>query len=243
LAGGAVTALLLAAVASLALVALLQIWPASGTAASFVVLGLRAHIPPDDDLIALVALAGFVGGCLHSLRSVAWYVGNRTLRWSWLPSYFLFPVVGALISVIFYLVLRGGFAGGPTSTTQVNPYAMAAIGALTGMFSSQAAEKLRSVFETLLTKVAPGADHTPPAKTLIAGISPTRGPCGSTVIVSGSGLSGTIAARFGPIAAQTPQVVSDSEVHIVVPAGASTGPITVSTPTGQTDSPLFIVET
>jgi hypothetical protein len=50
-------------------------------------------------LLLIVALAGALGGQVRSLRSLAWYVGNRILRRSWLILYILTPLVGATLAL------------------------------------------------------------------------------------------------------------------------------------------------
>jgi hypothetical protein len=77
----------------------------------------------------------------------------------------------------------------------------------------------------------------------ISGLSPTSGPVGTTVTISGSGLAVATEVRFtGALAT----VVSNSDTQLVVtvPSGATTGPITIVTPNGQTSSATpFIVTT
>jgi hypothetical protein len=57
-------------------------------------------------LFVVVILLGALGGVLHALRSLYWYVGNRNLKMSWLLVYFLLPLIGASFAVVFYVVLR-----------------------------------------------------------------------------------------------------------------------------------------
>jgi hypothetical protein len=208
----------------------------------YVVLGVHVSLPAENDLFALVALAGAIGGFIHSMRSVSWYVGNRTLRRSWLLLYALLPAVGALMATVFYLVLRGGLVAGQDAATDINPYGVTAIAALVGLFSSQASEKLKAVFETLLSKPPPGSDNTPPARPTVTGLNPTHGRVGSKLTLSGSGLSGASAAHFGHLSAPGLQVASDSELVVSVPPGAETGPVTITTPDGSIESASFTVD-
>jgi hypothetical protein len=92
----------------------------------------------------VVALAGALGASLHSLRSASRYIGERYLFRSWLPFYVLLPFVGAILSTIVYLVLRAGLITGGSASQ--DPFGFAAVAALVGLFSSQAAEKLKEVF-------------------------------------------------------------------------------------------------
>src|SRR5262245_49150673 len=75
----------------------------------------------DSALLRIVLLAGALGGLLHAIRSFVWYVGNRDLRWSWVPTYLTLPIVGALLAAVTYLVVRAGFVGF-TSPTAPSPY-------------------------------------------------------------------------------------------------------------------------
>jgi hypothetical protein len=109
-----------------------------------------------------VALAGGLGGLIHTVRSFAWYVGNRELRWSWVPYNALLPVVGALAGTVFYLVLRAGLFSPSTSVQQASPFGFAAIAILAGLFSSQAFEKLRQLAGEIFTESPPGEDHVDP---------------------------------------------------------------------------------
>ena len=60
-------------------------------------------------LLLLVIFGGALGTLVHCLRSVYWYIGNRSLIKSWTAMYFMMPFAGAALSLVFYLVVRGGF--------------------------------------------------------------------------------------------------------------------------------------
>jgi hypothetical protein len=112
-------------------------------------------------LLLIVILAGALGSLVHDIRSVYWYIGNRALVKSWLAMYLLLPFTGATLSLVFYLVIRGGFFSPQSSFEQTSPFGFAAFAALIGMFSPQAVLKLREVAETLLSKPQPGANAKP----------------------------------------------------------------------------------
>jgi hypothetical protein len=100
--------------------------------------------------------------------------------------------IGVALALLFYLVLRGGLivpslpnGSAATDTTRLlNPYGIAAISAMAGMFSKQATDKLREIFDTLfrtrepvsradpLARATPGISGTEPAKLAVGG-SPT----------------------------------------------------------------------
>jgi hypothetical protein len=69
----------------------------------------------------------------------------------------------------------------------------------------------------------------------ISSISPTSGPVGTSVAITGTGLSGITSVRFGGVSAAF-TVVSATRVNATVPSGAKTGAITVSGPNGSATS-------
>jgi hypothetical protein len=107
----------------------------------------------------VVALAGALGGLIHTIRSIAWYIGSRRLRWSWIPFYVLLPVVGALGGTVFYLVFRAGLFSPSTDVQQASPFGFAAVAVLVGLFSEEAMNKLREVAQNLFASTPPGPDH------------------------------------------------------------------------------------
>jgi hypothetical protein len=169
--GIVVLAVILAAFSGLLAYTLLQFWPLTGSSGgaqvsaipSFNYFGFSLSMPDDARIFIVVVMAGAIGGAIHSLRSLMWYVGNRNLLWSWVPMYCLLPVIGALLAAIFYVVLRGGLLTVQTPTSNLNVYGFAAVGALVGLFSEQAAAKLRDVFSTIFAPAEHGSGHVPPA--------------------------------------------------------------------------------
>jgi len=116
---------------------------------------------PDLRMLLTVLLAGTVGSLVHTLTSFGDYVGNRRLSVSWMWWFVLRTPIGIALALVSYLILRGGLIA-PTlqaakdgdlqgATVLLNPYGIAAFAALAGMFSRQATDKLREVFETLFT--------------------------------------------------------------------------------------------
>ncbi|HNG34290.1 MAG TPA: putative Ig domain-containing protein, partial [Blastocatellia bacterium] len=62
----------------------------------------------------------------------------------------------------------------------------------------------------------------------VAGITPTTGPVGSVVSITGTGFTGVTEVKFTSNLTATFQVVSDTQINATVPAGAVTGPLTIS---------------
>jgi hypothetical protein len=105
-------------------------------------------------------LAGAFGSYVHAATSFVTYVGNRTLRASWTWWYLLRPVLGMVLAVIFYFVVRGGLLSAGAAASEVSPFGIAAVAGLVGMFSKQATDKLQEVFDNLFrTKAGEGDDQ------------------------------------------------------------------------------------
>lgn len=146
---------------------LLSIWPADSTAqagsSSVAILwgALAVSISPNDRMMLIAILMGIVGAMVHAMTSFADFVGNRRLARSWLPWYFLRPVIGSGLSLFFYVGFRAGLlTGSSTTSADINPFGIAAIGGLAGMFSKQATDKLSEVFSTMFkTSSATGDDQ------------------------------------------------------------------------------------
>jgi hypothetical protein len=113
----------------------------------------------------VVALGGALGGFVHTLRSLSWYVGNRRLRWSWLPFNLTLPVVGALAGTVFYVVLRAGLFSSSTSVDAASPFGFTAVALLAGLFSEQAMEKLRQLAAEIFAEPPQGEDSVPSEET------------------------------------------------------------------------------
>jgi IPT/TIG domain len=187
-------------------------------------------------LFLVVALAGTLGGLVYALRSLAWYTGNRNLKYSWLLTYLLQPVVGAALAIITYVVARGGLIVVTTqaSSDTVNPFGFAAIGGLVGLFSNQAAEWLKRIFEQVFTAAPKGKD----AAVEITAFDPAEGAAGTLVVIQGTGFTGVQTVTFGGVEATGVTQATDTELRVVVPDGARAGPspITVTSPLGTATS-------
>jgi hypothetical protein len=70
----------------------------------------------------------------------------------------------------------------------------------------------------------------------ITGFSPSSGPVGTVVKITGNTFTGTTSVTFGGIAATSFTFVKDTEVDATVPTGAVTGPIAVTTGAGTATS-------
>jgi len=80
-----------------------------------------------------------------------------------------------------------------------------------------------------------GTTSTTPGAPAVTSFSPTSGPVGTSVTITGSAFTGATSVAFGGVAA-TFAVVSDTQITASVPTGAGSGPISVATPYGATRS-------
>lgn len=201
---------------------------------------LPAVIYLETRLLLLVMLAGALGSLMHSLRSLYWYTGNRMMVWSWVGFYLLLPFTGAMLAVIFYFVVRGGFFSPQASFDNTSPFGFAALSALVGLFSPQATLKLKEIAETIFTKPGAGTD-TKPQEALSASsdaeavqstptISSVTNPSGSTgdpVKVAGTGFASGVIVKFGGLPGNVTNV-ADTTIDVVIPApAAGPGPVDV----------------
>jgi hypothetical protein len=99
--------------------------------------------------LLLVMVAGALGSYIHLATSFADYLGNRQFVKSWGWWYILRPFIGMALAIMFYFAARGGLIAGTTGAENLSPYGIAAIAGLAGLFSKQATDKLREVFENL----------------------------------------------------------------------------------------------
>lgn len=120
----------------------------TGNERTFDWLGFTYHLTPDAALILLVVLVSALGSFVHAATSFADYVGNRQLKISWVWWYLLRVLVGSSLALIFYFAVRGGFFANDASSGAINPYGIAAVSGLVGLFSKQATDKLREIFDT-----------------------------------------------------------------------------------------------
>jgi hypothetical protein len=78
----------------------------------------------------------------------------------------------------------------------------------------------------------------------ITSFTPTFGPVGTSVVITGNNFMGATAVTFNNVNATSFTVNSNTQITAVVPTGAATGPIKVTTPGGSvTSSTNFTVST
>ena len=99
----------------------------------------------------------FAAGLGSSITTILGYLRHASVLQdfdaAYTPWYVARLLMGMLLGLIFYFVVKGGLlavsAGAGGAQEPLNLWALAAIGALVGLFSKNAIEKLRELFNTL----------------------------------------------------------------------------------------------
>jgi hypothetical protein len=100
-------------------------------------------------LFLLAANAGGLGALLRGVGSIVAYIGQRRLRSSWLTLYYLAPLRGAVLGVLFTSLLRGDVFSAPIAAAQNGVFYSLGIAMLVGLFEKEAFAKLRVVAAAL----------------------------------------------------------------------------------------------
>lgn len=188
--------IMLALLVALALYTLIAIWPAVEAAtsddtqarpATIALFGIDWRPSAEVALLMMVVGSSALGGALHAAVSFTDYVGNRRLATSWIWWYVLRVHVGTALAVLFYFALRGGLFSANSATDAINPFGIAALAGLVGLFSKQATDKLRELFDTMF-RTAPGrgddqrGDRIANPMPAIAAVEPSRVQAGTAVL-------------------------------------------------------------
>jgi hypothetical protein len=182
-------------------------------------------------LILLVLLAGAIGSYVHAASSLVDYLGNRTMISSWVWWYLLRPFIGMMLALIFYFGFRGGFItagvnpGGEGAASFINPFGIAAMAGLVGMFSKVAADKLNEVFLTLFRPASGQGDAKRGDKLAesvtpsIGSLGPNTGPAsgGTAVTITGTGFVTGATVTFGGVASTAVVVNSATAITAIAP--------------------------
>lgn len=109
-------------------------------------------------IILLVLIAGALGSNIHATTSFITYVGNNELKLSWLWWYIFRPFIGSSLAILFYFLIRVGLLTAYNNSEGMNIFGIAGISGLIGMFSKQAVDKLRELFDNLFNIDKKGGD-------------------------------------------------------------------------------------
>ena len=141
-------------------------WTAGTTPFAHVLKPLLPGSQANRDQLQDLLVTMFAAGIGSSITAILGYLEHacikRDFRRSYVPWYFARPLMGMLMGVIFYFVLKGGLlavlpadAGGGAAaqiaTSDLNQFTLAGLGTMVGLFSKNALEKLREVFNTLFS--------------------------------------------------------------------------------------------
>ena len=168
---------------------------------------------------------GALGSLIHAATSFADFVGNRRFYSSWVVWYTVRLIVGTALALLLYFAFRGGFFSANAQSTSVNPYGIAALAGLAGLFSKQATDKLREVFETLFRVSQTGGDaqrkddlaNPIPTVSRIEPSSVEAGAAQVKVSIYGEHFAdGTTVARVNG-SPQTTSFVSTQELEVELP--------------------------
>ncbi len=121
---------------------------------------LQHHFPsidPDEaGVVQDMLVTMFAAGIGSSISVILGYLEHASIRkdfdLAFSPWYVARPILGMLVGVIFYFVIKGGLlatAPGMGDAENLNDLSLAGFGALVGLFSKNALEKLRELFNTL----------------------------------------------------------------------------------------------
>jgi len=244
-----VTFLFLAAALVYLLAAFWPVKAGAGWNPNVTVLSWQFSLDIEMRLIWLVVISAALGSYVHSVTSFASYVGNQTFSGTWIWWYILRTPIGIALALVFYFVIRAGLLSS-NSALDVSPFGVSAIAGLVGMFSKQATDKLREVFDTLF-RTAPGKgddarqDKLAESPTL-ASVNPASVSVGTSempVTVTGKGFAegSSMAVNNNP---RRTEVASDTQLvgYLSREDVAQTGTltITVSTPSHKTSNALQI---
>jgi hypothetical protein len=100
--------------------------------------------------ILIVAIMGVLGGCIYSVRAFGIHVAKEDFSASWICWYFLRPLIGSALAVIFYFAFRAAFFSLSAGTEDLNIYGIATLGGIVGLFSKETINKLDELFKAIL---------------------------------------------------------------------------------------------
>lgn len=103
-------------------------------------------VSPERRILLCIAFCGLLGGAIRMLLRIRGEFSTPPVDGRFIPWYFLTPPIGAILAMGFYLVVRGGFLAGGTSTGNVNIFAFGGTGVLVGLFAEVATDRLEAAF-------------------------------------------------------------------------------------------------
>lgn len=107
--------------------------------------------------VLLVAVAAGLGSSLATILAfIRHAIYDEDFKDSFVPWYLLRPLMGALLGVIFYFLIKGGMLAlandsGGDNGQSLDPYSLAGMATLVGFFSRQAIDKLKDIFDAMFS--------------------------------------------------------------------------------------------
>ena len=113
----------------------------------------------------VVLTCSVLGAMIHASSSLAFHMNTRTLTTRWIWFLVMRAPIAVALGLCFYMLLRGGLlnSAGLQGETPLNVYGLGAMSAMVGLFTEPATNKLRDVFNTLLS---PSSSPPPELKTM-----------------------------------------------------------------------------
>ncbi|MEM9920108.1 MAG: hypothetical protein AAF990_18575 [Bacteroidota bacterium] len=116
----------------------------------FIPIGKKAPRGNSESVLILITLiVGAIGSWLHATSSFIAFVGNREFITSWIPWYVIRPMIGAVLALIFYVVIRAGLTNSSGVPAELSYFSVAAFAGLVGLFTERATKKLGEVFDVV----------------------------------------------------------------------------------------------
>jgi hypothetical protein len=116
------------------------------------------QFPDDIRLLIISAVSAALGSTISSLNSFVWYWGNGKLIRNLGFGYVVNPVIGMTLGLFVYMAIRGGVLKTETSASVLNPYVVAAVAGVTGLWSRYILSKLREIAQKRFGRSTPGSD-------------------------------------------------------------------------------------
>lgn len=134
---------------------------------------------PEIHYVAVTMVSAGIGAMISTILGYLEHAAEKgDFKVRYVPWYFARPLLGLLLGAVFFFMLKGGLLAtvGPVASRDLNKFGLGAVGALVGLFSKHAIEKLREVFDVLFrvdpkNKAKPAGSTTGPAPE-----SPTGAP-------------------------------------------------------------------
>lgn len=117
--------------------------------------GLKAGSSAESTPMQALTVALLAAGVGASISTILSYLDHasryKDFDAAFVPWYFARPLLGILLGLVFYLLFRGGLLATypEIQGENLNVYGIAGLSALVGMFSKNAIEKLRELFNQL----------------------------------------------------------------------------------------------